>query len=105
MHARVPVKAKLSKREREIIMAYVDDEIARLRVNWTRRIFKLMALALRDPLSEKGHGMGATQINKVITRINDYAAQDGEEFWTRVDRAVIDQLGMRMERENERSSD
>lgn len=101
MKARIPTKDRLTNHQKELIRMYAEEEIVKYREVIVRKYFKMMALALRDPLSPKGHGMGATQIWKVLERIAHYADihENDPEFWEETDHIIIDKMGIPLERE------
>lgn len=101
MKSRIPPASRLTKSQVRIASEYALEEVDRQRAVWMRRFFKLMALALRDPLSPKGHGMGAVNIAKIIQRVSQYAGrfEHNPEFWDEVDYVVVDRMGLPLERE------
>ena len=99
----VKIKAhiKPTKQQRQIAHELVTEEMERQSIDRTRRMFKMFAWALRDPISPKGHGMGKVQIGKYIARI-DKLLEDHKkdnEFWEVLDYTLIDQMGLEFERE------
>lgn len=101
MKAHTPARTRLSRAQSRVVEEFVEEKMDQQRAVLMRRFFKLMAMALRDPLSGKGHGMGAGQIAKIIRRVGDYAAEHewNREFWDEVDHVVIDRMGLPLERE------
>ncbi len=101
MKSRIPPIALLNKAQARIAKAAAMETVDRQRVVWMRRFFKLMALALREPLSEKGHGMGPVQIVKIVEKITEYAAthDNNPEFWEETDYLVVDRMGLPFEKE------
>ena len=99
----VKIKAhiKPTKQQRQIAHELVTEEMERQSEQQTRRMLKLFAWALRDPISPKGHGMGKVQISKYIARIDQLleSQSKSKEFWEVLDYTLIDQMGLEFERE------
>jgi len=70
-------------------------------IDRSRRMMKLFAWALRDPISPKGHGMGKVQISKYIARIDQLLESQAKnnEFWDELDYTLVDRMGLEFERE------
>lgn len=104
MKARIPPTHRLSKAQVRIAREAAQEEMERQRADMMRRYFKIMALALHEPLSDKGHGMGPVQIAKIVARMAEYAAthERNPEFWEETDYLVVDRMGLAFEREEMR---
>lgn len=93
---------KPTAQQRKIARELVETEMDRQSVDRTRRMMKIFAWTLRDPISPKGHGMGKVQIEKYIARI-DKLLEDHKkdnEFWEVLDYTLIDQMGLEFDRED-----
>lgn len=97
MKARIPVLNAAQKREatKELEREYMKI-MDRERTNMTRRIIKVVLFVLH---SEFGFGLGrcARAFNK-FTKLFEESDKD-EIFWEHIDRVVIDQMGIRFERD------
>ena len=63
----------------------------------TRRMFKVLAVSLN-----RTHGFGGKRILRVIDDMTELLEKHENDpvFWTHLDRRVIDELGVPLDREN-----
>ena len=101
MKSRLPPQARLTKKQQRIAMECAERHLETQTEGIARRYCKLLALALREPLSPRGHGMGATQILKVLGRVDDMAREYARnpDFWEEADHLLIERMGLPFERE------
>lgn len=73
-----------------------NEYLAKNREGYTRRIIKLMCIALND-----NFGFGKDRLAKLVLNINDTSAEHGSNpvFWEKVDKR-IEQIGLPFEPEN-----
>lgn len=89
MRARVPIPRDIRRRMDE----YNRNESR----NMTRRMFKVLAVSLN-----RTHGFGGKRILRVIDDMTELLEkyENDPVFWTHLDRRVIDELGVPLDREN-----
>lgn len=75
MKSRLPPQARLTKKQQRIAWECAERHLEAQTEGIARRYCKLLALALREPLSPRGHGMGAAQILKVLERVDAMARE------------------------------
>lgn len=97
MNARVSPRIAVTKKQKKIFQEYIKEEHRKQGEDVARRFFKLMCISLNDDF-----GFGKQRLEKVIRKINDLslAHENDEAFWSHVDVATIDQIGIEFEREN-----
>ena len=101
MKARLPVKSRLTKKMNKDIKEQsaivVRELIARDTQKIVRRTLKMFCVALN-----REFGFGKTRLNKVLaTYFSLMEKEDEETFAQHLDRAAIDELGLKFEREQE----
>lgn len=98
MKARIPAAARLSKRQMSALREAADEAVKQREQERIRRLFKLMCLSLNET-----YGFGKRRLECVLGQISDLAEEHDrdEVYWAHVDRAVIDGLGVKFEREVE----
>lgn len=93
MKARIPLTKAQKKIARQEISAILDRE----EQNRTRRMYKLICYALN-----RKFGFGASRICQMISEVDRLIkeSESDEIFWEHLDRVVIDEIGLKFDREN-----
>lgn len=98
MKARMKPGSTLTNRQKEDLQEYIHIEVAKHlqteREGATRRLFKLMAVALNEL-----YGFGMDRTLRLITDINERLEDDDPVFWTHIDQRVK-QIGLQFQDED-----
>ena len=90
-------KLPLPKNLKEMAFRFAKEETERQQKNATRRLYKIMILALVLVF-----GFGKTRIQRFKDMVNELVEQSAtdEAFYYHLDKRLIDQLGLDFERED-----
>lgn len=96
MNAKISAKHKLSNAQRAVVNEYVDNAIREQTAQIIRRYSKMTCLELN-----RLYGFGAKRIYRLLIAIGDTVQEHDydEVFWAHVDKIVIDELKIPLERE------
>ena len=92
MKARIVLTDRVTSKQKQAVKEYNRLE----QKNIMRRYFKLLCYVLNE-----NFGFGKSRILKVISQIEEASRlhSEDEEFWYHLDKRVIEQIGLKFERE------
>ena len=93
MKARLPMNAKDKKRVKEQVDIYYRQEGK----NFVRRAFKMLFVILHQE-----YGFSTKRLCNIMEKVSDFGGErkNDEVYWCRIDRLLIDELGLPLDREN-----
>lgn len=97
MKARIKIKDRLSKKEKANIEAYVQEVNQNEAVNISRRLLKVVCVALNQRYT-----FGHNRLSVLLGEIDNLAEKQKDDpvFWSHIDREVIDFLKLPFEPED-----
>ncbi|MBR4973617.1 MAG: hypothetical protein IKY45_04040 [Clostridia bacterium] len=99
MNARIRLKDKLSKKEKANIEAYVQEVNQNEAINISRRLIKIVCVALnQNPKFRFGHDRLAILLGEIDNLAEKQ--KDDPVFWSHIDREVIEYLKLPFEPED-----
>jgi UDP-N-acetylglucosamine 2-epimerase len=96
MKAHIPLSGKMKKDALAEIKLQVARERDKVTEQIVRRTLKLVLVELYDEFS-----FGNVRLNRIMKGVEDLTAKANEDeiFWEHIDRQLIDQLGLKFERD------
>ena len=96
MKARIPPSKKEQKYIEKVAAMAAKEKLQEQQHGFTRRFYKLICYTLN-----REFGFGKGRLMKIINSINRTLTEHRDDvmFWNHLDRVVIDELGVKLERE------